>query len=322
MEISRLWAAMLTRNRNDAGTDSSITLTINVGGVERLNHTFADTTQEDQEQAQANLYEVNVRGRGIVPAELDGSSIRVGIRGNDAWRPEHFMVWGERAAPFFGTEVIPLAIETGITTQISTDPAEGPSSFPLRLVGKGNRTMPINRLFMLLTTAGEPDDGDIIAEGLGPQGTDSPIEIQIVSEGRLVVLSEISETHQDDLELGGANFYSAPVITPFTRNSLDDRSITLRVKGLDSWGPASFFLFGLDDAAGRPEFLVPLVHLPQWPFGLMEADSTTGVASVTLPLVPDRSFPGDDEVVATLRSIASGQEMIIELLQKLVAKQE
>ncbi|MGH7470655.1 MAG: hypothetical protein ACRENP_22130 [Longimicrobiales bacterium] len=320
MEISRLWAAMLTRNVNNAGTNHRIVLVINANGQDLLNHEFVDTTQKDQEQAQANLYEVNVRGKGIDPAELNNSSIRVGILGSDAWRAEHFMLWGERLSPFFDAEVIPLALETGIPTQISTDDDEGPSSFPLRLVGKGNRDMAINRIFLLFTTAGQLEDDDLGAEGLAPQGTDSPIEIQIVSDGRLVVLSEIRDTHQDDAELGGANFYSAPVITPFTRRALQDRSITLRVKGLDSWEPASLFLFGLDDAAGRPESLVPLVHLPRWPFGLLEADTSTGVATVTLPLVPDHSFPGNGEVVHALESIASGQNRIIEMLQTLAAR--
>ena len=119
MELSKIWIAMLTRDRRDAGTDSSINLVINSGGIERLNHTFPDTTQDDQERAQANLYEVNVTGRNIVPEELNNSSIRIGIRGSDAWRPEHIFIWGVRRV-FLETEVIPLAIETGINTQLST----------------------------------------------------------------------------------------------------------------------------------------------------------------------------------------------------------
>jgi hypothetical protein len=163
-----------------------------------------------------------------------------------------------------------------------------------------------------------------------PQGTNGTLEIQIVSEGRLVSLFEIRDTFQDDLEAGQANFYSAPVIVPFTKGSLDDTSITLRLRGrgpyvaqtglFDGWLPASFFLFGLDDAAGRPESIVPLVHLPEWPHGIMQPDATSATASVTLSLAPEPFLAPEGELVATLNSIATGQKKIIELLEKLVAK--
>ena len=313
MEISRLWIVMLTRNSENAGTDSRITLVINTGGIERLNHTFPDTSQDDQERAQANLYELDVTGRNIVPDELTNSSIRVGIRGDDAWRPEHIFVWGERRV-LLRTEVIPLAIETSINTQLSTDEDEGPSSLPLRLVNDGGSRMDINRLFMLLTT------GTTFPLFNTIPGSDSPLEIQVVSNDRLVVLFEIRDTFQDDLKAGSANFYAAPVFSSFTKRDLDDGSITLRIKGLDDWEPTSFFVFGLDDASGRPESLVPLVHLPDWPHGNMAPDTLTGAASRTLALVPD-PLTIDDDLVVALSSIASGQERLVTLLEKLVEKQ-
>jgi len=335
MNLLRLWTGMLTRGSNDSGTDSRIALIINQGGATVLDHTFSDTAQADQETSQANLYELNVAENNIIPENLSDSSILVGIRGSDAWRPQHFFVWGERLAPgqFGLREVVPLAIETDISTTLSTDDDEGSLTLALRRVAKGSSSMQINRLFMLLTTGGEPDD-DLIAEGVIPRDTDSPIEIQIVSEGRLVVLSEIRDTPQDDLELGAANFYSAPVIAPFTRRSLDDNSITLRLKGLDNWEPASLFIFGLDDAAGRPESIVPLVHLPRWPHGMLEADPTTGAASVTLELVREPPSIFDPGAVIALREgfesfrmdvnrrldrIATRQEQIVKLLRKVTS---
>lgn len=310
MEISRLWVAMLTRNEEHDGTDDLITLSINTASGEVLPpHSFPETKQRDRRTGQANLYELDVTGRNIVPEEITNSSIRVGILGGNAWSPEHFMVWGERVS-VLGRTIIPLAIETGITEKLSTQESDdGVSDFPLRRVERGDRNLQINRLFILLTTAG-------VADPL--RATDSPLEIQIVSEGHLVVLSEIRDTTQDDLEIGGANFYSAPVIAPFRKRDLDNSSITLRIKGLDDWEPESFFVFGLDDASGRPEFLVPLVHLPQWPHGYMEADSTTGVASLNLQLAPEELFALDGDFVMALNSIDSGQERIIGLLQKLV----
>ena len=234
MELSRLWVAMLTRYLSNAGTDSGITLRIVIGGEEKLDETLSNALQNNRGAGVANLYEVNVAGKNIIPEELEPSSISIIIRGRDAWRPEHLVVWGERREFLIGSEaeIIPLAIETDITTQISADASEGPSSLTLRSVDTGRRNMQINRLFMLMTTAGTQQESSNPINWGGPSqttGTDSPLQIQIVSEGHLVVLSEISDTTQDDLQPGSANFYSAPVIAPFPRGSLDDRSITLRI---------------------------------------------------------------------------------------------
>jgi hypothetical protein len=318
MPLSRVWVAMLTRDRRNAGTDSRIALIINQGGVDRLNHSFGDTGQSDQERGQANLYSVDVEGRNIEPEEMDAESIRIGILGSDAWRPEHIVVWGERPG-VDGTEILPLAIETEIGVQLSTDPDEGTASFPLRPVSRGDRNTEINRLFLFMTTLGKQT-------GFGgpvqpPYNSASPLEIQVVSERHLAVLFEISDTQQDDLEMGAANFYSAPVIAPFTKGSLDDNSITLRIKGLDSWGPGSFFAFGLDAREGRPRSMVPLVHLPDWPHGMMEAESTTGIASVTLALAPDPSV-SVNEVLVRLASLEAGQARLLALLEKSCEEEE
>jgi hypothetical protein len=149
--LRRLWAGMLTRNVEDAGTDSRIALT-----VEGTQLTFPDTAQEDQEGGRANLYEVGVQNHNIIPENLNNSSIRAVILGSDAWRPEHFVVWGER---FTGGAIVPLAIETGITAQLSTDSSEGNAALPLRLVGTGSRSMNINRLLLMMTTANSDDAG-------------------------------------------------------------------------------------------------------------------------------------------------------------------
>lgn len=329
MPLRRLWVAMLTREEGslDPETDSKISLSINDGGVELLNQVFPNSRQVDQESGQANLYEFNVEGRRIEPGSLTNSSVRLQILGNDAWNPEHFFAWGETPSrpPFQNAGIFPLVIETGITQTLSTDSSEGVSSIPLRLVAKGGGRMIINRLLILLTTQGQQeDDSGILATASPPFGTDNSLEIQIVSNDRLVVLSEINNTVQDDLGIGAANFYTLPVIFPFTKSGLNDQSITLRIKGsMDNWYPASFFLFGLDDAAGRPESAVPLVHLPEWKFGFMEPDTTNGIASITLPLVVEDLLTGDfdgSDAVVTLRSIEAGQQKTNQLLEQLINK--
>lgn len=311
MPLSRLRVAMLTRSQTDSGTDNRISLSINVGGAELLNHVFPDTIQEDQDSAYANLYEVNVEGKGIEPGSLTDSSVRLKILGDDAWRPEHFFAWGEvpPSTARQNTGIFPLLIETGITQTLSTDQNEGVPDIPLRLVEKGGNGMRIRRLLILLTTNGTA----------GFPFWDS-LEIQIVSNDRLVALFEIDNVMRRSP--GEANFYTMPVIFPFTKSGLNNDSITLRIKGYSrEWLPASFFLFGLDNASGRPESIVPLVHLPRWPFGTMKPDTTSGSDSRTLPLVQENVTGdfGDNGGVFTLRSIEAGQRTTNQLLEQLVA---
>jgi hypothetical protein len=56
--LRRLWVGMLTRNEEDAGTDSQIALTVMEDSADRLYHLSPDTSQNDQERGQPNLYEV------------------------------------------------------------------------------------------------------------------------------------------------------------------------------------------------------------------------------------------------------------------------
>ena len=277
MHLDHIWIGIRTRTDDDSGTDNDIEIVIN-DGIDRLRHTISDTVQDDLETGGANLYSVDVAGNNIVPENLTDSSIRVGIKGDDAWRPEDIFMWGRRAAD---GAVIPLAIETDITTQLSTDENEGATSIPLRLVNLGSRDLLLNRLFMLMTTSTRED-----------AGTDDTISLQIFTTG-LVVDFDVppgGDTSQEDLETSQANFYEIPVITPFTKASL--ATMRLAIHGDDAWLPQSLFLFGLDDATGRPEILVPLVHLPEWQFGNMstdpndDLDGQPAVPRVQLPLVP------------------------------------
>lgn len=125
MTLSRLWVAMLTRNVENAGTDSAVTLTITLGGVDRFSATLSDPDQVDQARGEENIYELDNSGSGISARDMADSSIRVGIRGDDAWLPEHIFVWGEdKVISLLRTEIVPVAMETDITVQLSTDEHE------------------------------------------------------------------------------------------------------------------------------------------------------------------------------------------------------
>ena len=89
-DLKTVWFGMLTDDSDDSGTDSSIVLIINVRGgrFDVLHRTFPDTEQNDQEQGQANLYEITEDdfepqpfvGSTVDPQDLNASSIRIGIR--------------------------------------------------------------------------------------------------------------------------------------------------------------------------------------------------------------------------------------------------
>jgi hypothetical protein len=290
--LTRLWVAMLTQNTADAGTDDRIVLIINEDGVDKLHHTFPDTSQEDQEKGQANLYEINVEDSNIRSENLTNSSIRLAIRGSDFWHPKHVMVWGQEAND---RAVIPLALEFGIEDGISTDPSEGNLSFPLRRIGLLGTNATMRQLLVVLTTADEAD-----------AGTDSEIELELTfGGGRTWLQSVPKDTPQEDLERGQANFYllssfGFPGEPQPRRNNLD--SVVLRIKGDDRWSPSSFFLFAFEHAffeidgeisgGPRPEFVMPLVHVPNWDLGPLSTDRNEGRASVVLPLAPIPSGSG------------------------------
>jgi hypothetical protein len=297
-QLGHLWLGTVTAGGFGSGTDSRIVLIINVAGdrMDNVHKTFPDTSQDDLEGDQANIYEVTQDEintvTGFVPAtvdteQLNTSSIRIATRGSDAWRPKSIFVWGreEREAG----EVVPLGLIINMRPSISiggrlagvtlsTNSSEGQVSFGVPRVTPGGASMIIRGLIVAMITTDEDD-----------AGTDDLIRLRITTtDGRLVVDHSFTDTDQDDQEEGEANIYFVPVGTPFTKAELNDRSIELSIEGDDAWLPASFFLFGLAEElpASFSPLLEPLVHLATWPFGWMSTATSEGRASARLPLVP------------------------------------
>ena len=294
--INSLWIGMKTAvGVSDGGTDSQLVLIVNEGGepVDAVHATLPDTSQSDQEEGQANLYRIELNdetpreGRTFDTQDLNPSSIRVGIRGDDRWSPGSCLVWGQDAQG----SIVPLALnvvrqgfEAGEppTMALSTDPDEGRTSFCVKRVQPGDEFTAVSRLILLVATADEDD-----------AGTDDTITLRITDIfGRVLVEETIADTVQDDLEQGQANFYYVEFGATVIRTNLDDKSIQLSINGDDAWRPASVFLFGLDAREGETvNFVTPLVHLPEWPFGTLSTDSGEGRASVALPVVHTTSGP-------------------------------
>ncbi len=274
--IDRLYVGIRTHNTKDSGTNKRIVQIINRNGTDLLHHTFPDTSQSDLEKGKANLYRVKFDEPGIEPEGFTDSSFRIGIRGNDLWRPEHLFLWGALGEV---TEVVPLAVETDLDVTLSTDESEGVLSVPVRLVESGPPSTIINRILVILTTSTAEDSG-----------TKDPINLRISDNTGAVVDFDFPETPQDDRKTGEANFYLSSVVRPFAKSDLNNESTVLSIGGKDAWFMSRFFVFGLDTAEGRPNRIVPLIHLPFWfsgtvfKEGKLSQDPSEGKSEVFLPL--------------------------------------
>jgi hypothetical protein len=295
--LRRLWVAMLTRDEEISGTDSQIALTVKEDRADRLYHLFPDTSQNDQERGQPNLYEVPEEL--VLSAKIDPGRISpdrmiftgVDIRGDDAWQPERFFVWGERLGdgaiiplalnlePDFspGSELRRVTLSTGQNHQ---------TSVALTRINLGTAQTRIESLLLAINTSSEEDSG-----------TNDSLELS-VRTGPATLRAKIPfppDTSQEDLETGLPNLYESrvgtpgPLFPPFTRAELRPNSIRLKIEGDDVWLPSSFFMFGVDThsfADRSVREVVPLVHLPEWNLGPLSTDLNEGRPEVVLPLVP------------------------------------
>jgi hypothetical protein len=266
-----LYLAVLTKNEDDAGTDNDFNLTINVEGDDILDQDYGS----DLDDGEAALF-----GGGLdTPLELGNltnSSVRVGLRDDDACGLQNVLVFGETQPDFLPGRTVAFAMETDIDRWISTDVSEGKLTTPVRLVSSGSSTTVIRRVLMLIDTRWEH---------FTDTETDSPIELEVRAGGNIVLKEEKADTPQPDLESGTTNWYEFEPAVPFTRDDIvANGGITLRILGDDAWLPLRLYLFGLDTASGRPNEVVSLSSVPVWSFGWMSTDSSEGVAEVELPV--------------------------------------
>ena len=156
--IDTLYLAVLTRNIEDADSDSTLNLTINIDGSDVVDYNPGNPTGVGE----AHMYgpmQLTGLTLPLIPDKVDpfestmltNSSVRLGIRDYDGWRPEHILVLGgdER-------QVLALAAELDIdrdfplTTEpdLSTYHAIGNLSMPIRRVGYGSSITLIRRVLL------------------------------------------------------------------------------------------------------------------------------------------------------------------------------
>lgn len=269
--FNSLFLAVLTKNEDDAGTSDTLNLTVNVGGEDVLDKDFGT----DLDDAAADVIWSNALDAPLDSTGLTNSSVRLGIRDDDAWAPQEVLLFGQAEPDFQPGRMVALAMESDLQHWLSTDSSEGLLTMPLRLVSPGSSTTVIRRVLMLVHT---------IWSSLGTgSGTDSPIELEVRAGGNVVLKQEIHDTAQDDLERGVTNWYMLDAATPFTRaDVLANGGITLRILGSDKWRVGPLFLFGLDTATGRPNTVVNLNGEPMRDLGWMSTDTSEGSPSVEI----------------------------------------
>jgi len=267
--IRNLWVASLTSDAPDSDTDNERVVIINKNEIDVVHQNLLFHVAD---RGGGNLHRLDISDLAVLP---ENYYMRIGIRGDDAWRPTMIVAWCER---FTGGEVVLLGYDEKITQILSTDPSEGHLELPLKLIGQGSVDTPINRVMLVTGT----DVRQFATED------DVHVNITLGDSPTMVVNHTIPDTPQDDFGGGKGNVYFIPVISTFTRSQLTDTSIELSIGGEDAWGPIVVVMFGLDTAQGQPTAIVPLVHVHPFEdvFPLLSTDLKEGVPSVKLPLAP------------------------------------
>ena len=273
--IDEIWLAALTKDEDDAGSEDRFNLTVNIDGTDVFVHDFLlgwnlpNQGGTGLREGQTGL-EQGAPPAPFESAGLTNSSVRLGLRGDDAWAPRHVVVIGSAQSDFTPGRILALAMETDIERWLSADSDEGRLTMPVRRVSAGSSDTIINRVLLLIYT----DRGSDV-------DTDSDIRLQIAASGQLMLDQKI--TH--DLNQVRAHWHFLEVEQPFTRADVASKgAIHLSILGTDAWLPMTIFVFGLDTEDGRPNDVVTLSAIPKWDLGWLSTDPSEGAASVALPI--------------------------------------
>ena len=205
--IDDVWLAALTKDEDDAGSGNRFNLTVNIDGGDVFRHDFLlgwnlpGQGPPGLRDGQAGLEEATP------PAPFDSdkltnSSVRVGLRGDDAWAPKHVMLIGRAQPDFTPGRFLALAMETEIERWLSADSDEGRLTMPVRRVSAGTSSTIIRRVLLLIFT----DRGSDV-------DTDSDIKLQIAASGQLMLDQKITHEFQEGSRLlafppGRANLHA------------------------------------------------------------------------------------------------------------------
>src|SRR5215207_4559675 len=172
--LRNVWVATLTSNTEDAGTDSETVFIMNKLNLDVIHRDL--TLEREVAKGGGSISWFDVSESQIIP---DDYYLRVGIRGDDAWKPEVIAAWCER---FTTGNIVPLGYSEELTTWLSTDSSEGRISLPLPPIAGGHVRTEITRV--LLVTLTHVQD----------YATDSPVGVRIKRGDEVVLDGLIVDT--------------------------------------------------------------------------------------------------------------------------------
>jgi uncharacterized protein YcgI (DUF1989 family) len=98
--VEKLSLVALTRSTSNAGSGDVLNVTIDIDGNDVVDENF----WQERETGQGSFDEAEHTINNLETTHLTNSSIRLGTRGDDAWRPQHVMLLGRNAFVHFPFE--------------------------------------------------------------------------------------------------------------------------------------------------------------------------------------------------------------------------
>jgi hypothetical protein len=300
--LTEIYVATRTRNVADADTDDPPKLIVNraattlfsdklLGGNGQFNRAAGGVTRFDV--SRANIDSANL-------------SFELQPTGNDAWAPEHVIIWGISKTRTGEERVIPLAAFLDLATPVtpadggrwlSLDASEGDQALAIPSVGRGSNATRARRVIVVVATAiyggmipGTQGPGGRVADA----GSDGPVTLQGGGAGRLFLSYTLPATPQGDLGEGAGAFYIVDLAARFGRADLEGGAFTLTIHSEDWWVPEYFAVFGVDTEIGGPKVLIPFVAAGAPLLKKMSSDPSEGVHSFVLPtaqVLPSLNLP-------------------------------
>ena len=301
--LAELYVATRTRNVSDADTDDAPKLVVKRGA----NTVFSQKLLGGN--GQFNRAAGGVTRFDLKDANLDSANLTFELQasGDDAWTPEHVIVWGISGR--VGDErVIPLAAFLDLATPVtpadggrwlSTDSSEGDLTLAIPSVGRGRNSTRARRVIVIAAT--DPYGG-MFSGSQGPggaledTGSSGYVTLQGGGAGRLFLSYTLPSTPQADLGHGAGAFYLVDLAAPFGRGDLTGGAFTLTIQSDDWWVPDYFAVFGVDTVIGGPKVLIPFVAASAFELKRMSSDPSEGVHSFVLPtakVLPAFDLPGE-----------------------------
>lgn len=286
--LTELFVALRTRNTSDAETDDSPIVVVKRGPDIIWSQQLFGGYLQDRGAGAVFRFDISDQ------FDSAGLNIQLWASGDDAWSPEHVIVWGttlireqERVIPLaaFLDLANPLTPEGG-GVWVSSDTSEGERILFLPAVGRGHDNTQARRL--IVVTATDPY-GNMFPAAAGPggdisdTGTSGPLTLQAGAAGRLLLDYTLPGTPQSDQDEGGGGFYIVDLAAPFSRQDLQGGQFTLTIGSDDWWKPDYFAVFGADTPEFGPTALIPFVAASAFHLKQMSSDSSEGWHSIVLP---------------------------------------